>query len=415
MTKPTAHPARTRMDPSPAILCVAYKYFDSDPRIIREVNALLDRGYLVDMICPRPPRGEYACPPGLRFHCITMDRRRGSRARYLLEYLHFFTFAVLASAALYLRRRHPVVQVFVMPEVLMLAGVLPKLLGARLLMDWEDPSREMYLTKYGVRSSRSLTIRLIELVERIAVGLADEVITPNEGFRSTFVARGYRRDRIAIVPNAPDRRVFREREEGAAPAGTGEFLLLFHGTLVERCGIHLAIHALPSVRAEIPNARLLVVGEGEADYLERCRKLVTMLGLEDAVTFAGRLPITRIPELIHRASVGVIPNLRTAFEIAFPQKALEFSLLRVPLAMSRLTGHQEYFAEDEAFYFEPGDAGELARRIVELHHDPEEARRRAERSLRRCRALEWESSYLAAVERLVGSRARPARQVVAPS
>ena len=84
---------------------------------------------------------------------------------------------------------------FVMPEFLVLNCLLPRLCGANILMDWEDPSREVFLAKYPGRE-QSTYMALLTLFERLSVSLACEIITPNEGFRRAFAERSLPREKI---------------------------------------------------------------------------------------------------------------------------------------------------------------------------------------------------------------------------
>jgi glycosyltransferase involved in cell wall biosynthesis len=80
-----------------------------------------------------------------------------------------------------------------------------------------------------------------------------------------------------------------------------DFVLLTASRLAAWKRVDRAIRALPRIRSWAPNARLLVVGDGE----ERARlaALARELRVEDAVRFAGAVPQTEVMRYMHAADV----------------------------------------------------------------------------------------------------------------
>jgi phosphatidylinositol alpha-1,6-mannosyltransferase len=70
------------------------------------------------------------------------------------------------------------------------------------------------------------------------------------------------------------------------------------GRLVHRKGQDRLISALPAIQKVIPNAHLLLVGEGP--YRNELDNLVRSLNVEDSVTFVGRITYDRLPAYILR-------------------------------------------------------------------------------------------------------------------
>jgi phosphatidyl-myo-inositol dimannoside synthase len=63
--------------------------------------------------------------------------------------------------------------------------------------------------------------------------------------------------------------------------------------LVARKGQDVLIRVLPQVRARVPGARLLLVGDGP--YGERLRRLAAELGVAEHVVFTGAVPAAELP------------------------------------------------------------------------------------------------------------------------
>ena len=70
--------------------------------------------------------------------------------------------------------------------------------------------------------------------------------------------------------------------------------ILCVGRLVKRKGQDKLISALPKIKEEFPNVKLLVVGEGPLG--KKLFKLVKKLGLEDNVIFTGRVSYEELPK-----------------------------------------------------------------------------------------------------------------------
>ena len=83
-------------------------------------------------------------------------------------------------------------------------------------------------------------------------------------------------------------------------------IIISVGRLVHRKGQDNLIQAMPAVLKKIPNAHLLLVGEGP--YRKHLEKLVTKSSLEQNVTFAGRIMYDRLPSYLSAADLFAMPS-----------------------------------------------------------------------------------------------------------
>lgn len=78
------------------------------------------------------------------------------------------------------------------------------------------------------------------------------------------------------------------------------------GRLVHRKGQDVLIEAMPAIIKEVPEAHILMIGEGPyRSYLEN---RVKALGLEERVTFIGRLQYADLPRYICAGDLFVMPS-----------------------------------------------------------------------------------------------------------
>jgi glycosyltransferase involved in cell wall biosynthesis len=89
----------------------------------------------------------------------------------------------------------------------------------------------------------------------------------------------------------------------------------------------------------------------------------------------------------------VVPNRPTRLNhYALSSKLLEYVELGIPVAVAGLPTLREHFADDEVFFFTPGDSEALAAALRAIAREPDAARARAAAARRRARAYAWEAN-----------------------
>lgn len=87
---------------------------------------------------------------------------------------------------------------------------------------------------------------------------------------------------------------------------SGKRVIVSVGRLVHRKGQDKLIESMPSIIQEIPNAHLLLVGEGP--YRKHLTELVRKHNLEDFVTFIGRIQFAQLPSYICCGEIFAMPS-----------------------------------------------------------------------------------------------------------
>ena len=397
----------------PRVCVIRQHYVPRDTRVAREVAALAASGCQVDVICLRQ-RGE----PRLQRDGRVVIRRlplrhvRGAGAgRYLAEYGAFFLMAAWTATLLHLRRRYRLVQVNSLPDVLVFAVTLPRLLGARVLLDLQECMPEFFATKFGTRLDHP-GVRLIAVLEQLSIRFADLVITPTEGMRATFVGRGADPDKIVVVMDGADEEMFRPPAASGATGRRPRCTLLCHGTVEERYGLDVVIRAVALLRDEIADLRFEIYGDGS--YLGTLRQLAARLGVEDRVHFSGGfVPADELVRAIAAADIGVVAMKRDPFrDVTLAGKLFDFIAMRMPMVVSRTRSVEQAFDPSCFELFESGDVEDLARAIRVLHADPERRQRIAERAAEVAEPYRWANQrevYLRVVRRLLAVPPRRSR------
>jgi glycosyltransferase involved in cell wall biosynthesis/O-antigen/teichoic acid export membrane protein len=401
----------------PRLCMVVHSHYPSDPRVRRETEAAVSAGWEVDVVCV-PDEGE---PPqdvinGVRVWRMPVRRNRfGGQARYLAEYGTFFAAASVRVALLHLRRPFQVVQVHNMPDFLVFIALLPKLLGARVVLDVHDLVPEFYSLRFGLPSGHGL-VRLSRWVQRVSASFADHVLTAGEPFRRKLAANGVALGRITSIMNSPDPVLFAPRAPGARarPQAKQGLALSYHGTLTESNDLTVVLRALALLRDEAPGLVFNVYGRGRA--VPALQALAAELGLQDQVRFHGYKPLDEIPSLIAAADVGLVPQRRSDFTaLNYPTKAFEYIALGVPVLMTRTPSLEELFGHIDGTFFECDQPEQLAGLLRRLGKDSSAASRLAQEQQAVCASFAWaleSQRYVDVLQRLRRQARQPAPEPV---
>jgi glycosyltransferase involved in cell wall biosynthesis len=353
---------------------VLFSYYPEDPRPRRAAEALASCGMDVDLICLREEAQEpkHQSLNGVSIRRVPIKRRRGGIFGYIYQYLAFLLFSSAIIVVRSFFRRYDLIYVHNMPDFLVLSGLIPKAFGAKVVLDLHDPMPELMRTIFDL-PEHAKSVRLLEHVEKWSIRFADSVVTVNRACAKLFGSRSCVPEKISVVMNSPDEEIFRFRlpnvsartQEGLEP-----FVVMYHGSLVERNGLDLAVEAFALVSTSIPEAELRIYGARNA-YLDRVMESARNKGLERKVHYLGPKPLENIVEAIEQCDVGIIPNKRNIFtELNTPTRIFEYLALGKPAIAPQATGICDYFDDDSLLFFELGNAEDLARKIEYVFHHP---------------------------------------------
>jgi glycosyltransferase involved in cell wall biosynthesis len=162
------------------------------------------------------------------------------------------------------------------------------------------------------------------------------------------------------LPQAPS-----EPSPEAAGIPAGSPLALAVGRLIEQKDHATLLRGFARVRAQLPDARLAILGSGPLEAATR--KLVSELQLEDAVTLPGR---TEIRDWLVRADVFVHTSRWEGFGIVL----LEAMLASLPIVATRISAVPEVVVHERTgLLVEPGDLIGVATALEALLRDRDRA------------------------------------------
>ena len=392
------------MSDSPRRVAMAvHAIFPGDPRVRRQSDALLEAGYEVDIICLRQP-GEDAetVDGGRRIVRLPVNRTFVGFAGHLAEYLAFTAMVAWRLAREQRRRQYDLVQVATVPDFLAFAAIPEKLSGVPLLLDLHEDMPEFFRDRFRHPLLRPL-VPLVTGTAKAAAALPDHLITVHDPLRDLSIQRGVPPDRISVVMNSADGRIFDPtRVVRRAFMADGELRIVHHSNFQRIYGLDVAIDGLSRLRDGL-RWRLDVYGDGP--WREAIQAAIARTGTGDRVALHGRVPMDDLPELLAAADLGLVPSLPEPYlEYSLSTKLLEYAAMGVPIVASDLATFRHHFS-DEAIRFVPGgDPDALARAIEELVDDPERTVAMGQEARHQAAAYDWEvqkARYVAIVDRLV--------------
>lgn len=371
-----------------------FSYYPADPRPRRAAEALAREGVVIDLIClqknQEEPRREII--NGVSVLRLPLRRRRGGKITYVSQYSAFIlrSFAYLTFRSMI--RRYDFVHVHNMPDVLVFSALVPKALGAKIILDLHDPVPELMQTIFEL-PEKSFSVRLLKRLEKWSIGFSDLVLTVNLACKKIYSSRGCPPEKIKVVLNSPEDDIFRFQTPTVQTTNgenlTKPFVILYHGSLVRRNGFDLAVDALESARKSIPTARLMVCGE-RSSFFEEVMESVQKRGLQENVEYLGVKDRRQVVEAINNCDLGIIPNHRNTFtEINTPTRIFECLALGKPVIAPRTQGIRDYFGDGDLIFFQVGDANDLARQIEFAFTNPNEVGRIIERGQQVYLAHKW--------------------------
>lgn len=177
-------------------------------------------------------------------------------------------------------------------------------------------------------------------------------------------------DKVCIIPNGVNSDRFSRSRIPSVSIQPETFVVGFVGSLKPWHGLSILTDAFARLHQRVPQARLLIVGDGperknlEADVASR--------ELQSAVHFTGAVTPDQIPELLASMSVAVAPYPDCADFYFSPLKVYEYMAAGLPVVTSRI-GQLAELIEDgtNGLLCPPGDAEALAIALERLWDSPE--------------------------------------------
>ena len=278
--------------------------------------------------------------------------------------------------------------------------------GSQLKREWGIPLVHMFHTLGMLKNSvawrkgeKEPRRRLI--VEQQIMDFADGLVAPNPWEKEQMIIHnGPPSGKIKVIPCGVDLDLFKPIPSLAAKKHLGlsqRKFVLFVGRIDPIKGIDVLIRAIQSLsckplRGDLKMGLIIIGGELDADpqaenqELQRLRKMVARMNLQEGVAFWGAQRQDFLPYFYSAAEALILPSRYESFGMV----ALEAMACGTPVIASRVGGLQ-YTVEDgrTGFLVPEGDWSLLAERIREVVESPSLRERLGAGAMAEVRQFGW--------------------------
>lgn len=362
-----------------------------DRRVWMECRALTAAGYAVSVICPKGPGDpSFEMLEGVRIHKYAPPPAARGVFSYAFEFLYCWLRTAWLAAREYRRVGFDVLQACNPPDTYFALAALYRPLGVKFVFDHHDLCPEIYTAKFG--RADGVVYRVLRRLERATFQRADRVISTNDSYRQVAITRGGREpESVSVVRSGPDLHRLARRPPAPELRQGAPFLCCYVGVMGRQDGVGLLLDAARVVALEMGRTDVHFALLGFGDCLEELRRQAHREGLDDCVTFTGRVGDDTLCRYLSTADLGLSPDPRSAFnDLSTMNKTVEYMAFGLPVVAFDLR-ETRVSAGEAAAYVADGDVAGFAKAIVELLDDPgrraEMGRRGRERVVRH---LAWD-------------------------
>ncbi len=361
------------------VLMLLENRFPPDIRVEGEMASLLGAGHEVHLLCLEDARDEIELPGTLRdlvVHTVTPKAElTGWRRRVPNLSLLWFHNGRWAREIRLLARevgRFDVIHVHDLPLVktALRAGTRT---GARVVADLHE-NYPMALPFYIKGRSLSplgrflLDPRRWEKYEQRSVPRCSAVIAVADEMGSRLASVGVRPERITVVESYVDVERFLSSPPDLALQDEfrNAFVIGYVGGLGGSHDLATAIRAMPVVARAVPNAVLVIVGDGRKRA--SLEQLVAEFGIGDHVRFEGWVEFARVPAYLAASDVGILPLVGgVQTDAGLANKLFQYMLAGKPVVATDRAGTRRVVEEADCGLLVPlGDSDGLAGALIRL-------------------------------------------------
>jgi glycosyltransferase involved in cell wall biosynthesis len=350
-------------------------------RVAKQVRSLARAGHNVHLLA----RNYTGAPRRELWESVTVHRLPWVRTRRLNRVLNFPVFVnpMWLWAMWRLARRTRADRIVVADLPLAPAAIwLGRLLGIPVHYDMAEVYPEFLKSLHRV-TVRPLLDRVIRspgaaaVVERYVLRTTGSTTVVSEESRLRCVRLGARAERVALVGNTPDDVSELTRRQPFPPElqpWAERRRALFVGTLIADRGVKEVVEALALVVSQVPDAALVIVGDGPDR--PRIAQTVERLGLGDHVALLGWRDHGRLAEFYQHCQVGLLPFLDTPHvRVTLANKLFDYMGASLAVLAADLPPMRRVLEETGAGVLYPvGNTQALAEALVNLLNDRDRCR-----------------------------------------
>lgn len=361
------------------------KEFPPDPRVSNEALSLSKAGFEVHLLCFNfGGRSAYERFNGVHIHRIFIPKGIVKKLRALVNTFPFYTMFLKREIERFVEAN--AIDVLHIHDLYLLGAGLKA--NQRLRLPVVADLHENYVGalryyKFSTTFPGNLLISIHrwETAERKWVNAVDRVIVVIEEAAQRLQMLGVPEDKITVVANYVDMDRFMAFgiDQKIIDRFKDPFVISYLGGFDLHRGLESAVKAMPAIVQHIDKAKLVLVGEGKNS--DALKQLARELGVDSHICFEGWQDFQTFPSYIQASDVGLIPHLKNVHtDNTIPHKLFHYMLMGKPVVVSHCRPLERIVEETGCgLVFSSGDPARLAKAVIRLYEDSDEAREMGKR------------------------------------
>ena len=342
-----------------------------DRRVWMEATTLAAAGYGVSIVCPQ---GDYARRyeeiDGIRIYRYPLPSLAGMLG-HVVEYAWAVPLTFILTCLVWWRDGFDVIHSANPPDFFFLIGAAFQVLGKKYVFDHHDLMPEICESRW-TGWKRAVLRAVCLIAERATFRVADRVIATNGSYRHVALTRGrVAADRVTVVRSGPRRGALERTAPRLEIKRNRRFLVGYLGVMGPNDGLDYLLRAIAHIVHDQERTDIQFVLIGRGDLLPALQEMSTALGLDEFVSFTGRIADADVAAILSTADVCVAPDPKDPLnDLSTMNKIVEYMALGRPIVAFDLR-EARVSAGDTAVYATPNDVRSFATCIVDLLAAPE--------------------------------------------
>lgn len=310
---------------------VVPKVFKNENRDVRELSTVKELGLDIIVVAKGESK-ENKSVEGFDVHC--MDTRPFGDCKFIVKLNRIMS---LLSWAWYIKKLKPdMISGHDLVGLLigwMATCFIRKKKKALLIYD----SHEFELGRFRNNKKSIFYTKIIRIIESFLLKRASLIIMVNDSIADEVKKIYGLSNKPLVVRNIPDVTLHEDElkeQEVHAFISKWEipsdcFKVMYHGGVIAGRGIENLIKAI----IDDKDLYLIVLGNGEAEYIGELKHMAKEVGVEERVRFIDAVPMDQLIKAIKVADVGMItiPNMSKSYYFMLPNKLFENIQAQTPI------------------------------------------------------------------------------------
>ncbi|MCF6222197.1 MAG: glycosyltransferase family 4 protein [Flavobacteriaceae bacterium] len=351
------------------------KTFPPDPRVENEAIALIHAGHQVFLFCLKYKNE----PENEIIHGIQLNRYLSNKIEYKLSALAY-TLSIYTNL-MCKKITHFIIKNKIetlhihdirIAEAVFKANDPFKLSTVLDLHDNMPEVMKLYPHLQKFPGKQIISPRKWKKKEEEFIAKADKIITVSNEFIEEVVGRTkIAKNKIVLVPNTVRKSFYSNItiNEDIINRYKDDFVILYLGDTGLRRGLQTVIEAVKSLKNNIQNLKLVIVGSNTTDNI--LKDQVKNLGVEKYVDFEGWQDVALFPSYIIASDICVSPLHRNIqHDVAYANKLFQYMSFAKPVLVSDARAQKNLIERTKSglVHIEK-DVEDFTNKVLELYHD----------------------------------------------